>query len=134
MLFPKSLFALLPLLSTIALSSPLVQQRQNESPILPDVTFTNDFPEVFYAGQTINLSWEGGDGFYALYRIQYTQGQVSVRPGYYTHNTTETSLTVTLDDRVFPNTTLNFGISEANPDANVEQKYQLSGAIPLIQA
>ncbi|WWD09595.1 hypothetical protein V865_007723 [Kwoniella europaea PYCC6329] len=95
---------------------------------------TNEFPEVFYAGQTINLSWEGGDGFYALYRIQYTQGQGWVRPGYYTHNTTESSLSVTLDDRVSPNTTLNFGISEANPDVNVEQKYQLSGAIPPIQA
>ncbi|WRT64324.1 uncharacterized protein IL334_001256 [Kwoniella shivajii] len=102
------------------------------------VKFTNSFPSVFHTGQTVNLTWTGGDGYYAVYRLQVTQGQGSVRPGYYTHNTTQTSLSVTLDENISPKTTLNFGISEANilPTSQLalNETYQLSGAIPFIQA
>ncbi|WVW82499.1 hypothetical protein I302_104510 [Kwoniella bestiolae CBS 10118] len=135
MFHPRTIFAILPLLSSV-ISSPIHDKRQDEGTVYPAIRFTNDFPEVVYTGQTIDLSWEGGDGYYALYSIYFTQGQGSVRPGYYSHNMSETSLSVTLRDTVSPNTTLNFGIAEANADVNVEfgQSYQLSGAIPFIQA
>ncbi|WVW82500.1 hypothetical protein I302_104511 [Kwoniella bestiolae CBS 10118] len=56
------------------------------------------------------------------------------QPMYYTHNTTDTSISLIMRDAVSPNVTLNFGIAEANRDVLVEQRWSLSGPIPFVQA
>ncbi|WVQ76992.1 hypothetical protein IAR50_006671 [Cryptococcus sp. DSM 104548] len=115
-------------LPVLALSA-AVEQRA----AFADVQFTITFPEYIVPGSTIDLSWEGGDGFYNVYRILNYPDLPDTRPGFILRNTTDTSVTYTVDGAsYFPdNSTLLFGVSDANSNVDVDHGYQLVGPLPV---
>ncbi|WWC58783.1 uncharacterized protein I303_101327 [Kwoniella dejecticola CBS 10117] len=126
----KTLFAVFSL-TPLVLSSPVNLEKKQDhklEPTLPAVEFTNTFPSSkFYTGQTIDLTWTGGDGYYDLYEIYYAQGQGSSR------NSTERSYSLTLRSGVVTNTTLTLGIAEANSQLPIDGPgYQLSPTLPFV--
>nr|XP_018267350.1 uncharacterized protein I303_01336 [Kwoniella dejecticola CBS 10117]OBR89508.1 hypothetical protein I303_01336 [Kwoniella dejecticola CBS 10117] len=105
----KTLFAVFSL-TPLVLSSPVNLEKKQDhklEPTLPAVEFTNTFPSSkFYTGQTIDLTWTGGDGYYDLYEIYYAQGQGSSRT---------------------------LGIAEANSQLPIDGPgYQLSPTLPFV--
>ncbi|WWC86442.1 uncharacterized protein L201_001319 [Kwoniella dendrophila CBS 6074] len=132
MLFCKSLFAILAIVpASFTFASPLtVRQGTPASSGKGEIVkFTNEFPSTWQPGQTVNLSWQGGSGDYALYEIYYAPNQGSSRPGYLLTNTTETSTTVALYSTVSPGETLTFGVAEAGNSGI----YDLSDTIPFCE-
>ncbi|ODN90219.1 hypothetical protein L198_06237 [Cryptococcus wingfieldii CBS 7118] len=142
----------------------------SERATFSDVMFTSTFPEQIVPGSTtLNLAWEGGDGRYeGVYHIGVSWSSYHPRevllsgafsgtldcclawgsfspscvyqPGFIFHNTTETSVTWTLNSPTY-GTFLQtrrcvggnsrFGVADVNNNVDAEHWYQLVGPIPV---